>query len=165
MAETEDTILDELRRLPLCGALAACDPQGLAAMAAMGRVEEYPAGAVVFRLGAPADDLRFVLSGRVALVFEDSSGELRSVRTASFGDMLGWSALRSEEATWTLTARATKASRCLAFSGHALRELCERDRHFGYCLMHYAFETVAEQLADARLQALDIYGRPSGSPP
>jgi CRP-like cAMP-binding protein len=158
--DERQTVLHELRKLPLCEALQRCDPHGLTEMAALGRTEEVPAGTRLFALGEPADDVRFVLSGRIALVFDDPSGEHRTVGTASEGDLLGWSALRSADATWTLTAHATKPSRCLVFPGAALRELCDRERTFGYCLMRYAFEVVAERLTDVRLQALDLYGRP-----
>lgn len=159
MSEAQ-TVLEELRRLPLCQELEACDPEGLEAMAALGRLEQVSSDATIFSIGGEASELRFVLSGRVALTFEDPSTEPRTVGTASAGDMLGWSALRDADATFTVTARATKPTRCLVFPGHAIRDLCREERQFGYCLMRHAFEVVAHRLADARLQLLDVYGRP-----
>lgn len=160
MAET--TVLEELRRLPICDAIEQHSPHSLVAMARLGTVEDAPSGATVFRVGGRADRVRFVLSGRVALQFDDGSDHEMTVGTASAGDLLGWSALRSGEPTWTLTAHTTKATRFLAFPGDALRELCEQDRDFGYYVMRYVFESVAERLCDARLQLVDVYGSRSG---
>lgn len=127
-------------------------------MAPLGHIEDHPADGLLFELGEPAADLRFVLSGRVALFLQVPGGEPHVVGTVSRGDLLGWSALRDVGATWTLSARATKPTRCLVFGGRAIRDLCNREREFGYCLMKYAFDSVARRLADARLQLLDVYG-------
>lgn len=159
----QGTVLEELRRLPICDAMQQCSPSGLIAMARLGTMEDVGAGATVFAVGGRADVVRFVLSGRVALQFEYGSGREMTVGTASAGDLLGWSALRSGDPTWTLTAHTTKATRFLVLPGDALRELCEQDREFGYCLMRYVFEAVAERLADARLQLVDVYGSHSGA--
>ena len=159
----QGTVLEELRRLPICDAIQQCSPGGLTAMARLGTMEDAAAGATVFAVGGRADVVRFVLSGRVALQFEDGPDRKMTVGTASAGDLLGWSALRSGDPTWTLTAHATKATRFLVFPGAALRELCEQEREFGYCLMRYVFEAVAGRLADARLQLVDVYGSRSGA--
>ena len=157
-ADDDQEILEELQQLPICEAMSSCDPEGLAAMAKLGTIVRRPAGHTLFTRGGPADVFRFVLSGRVALMFDDGHGGDMTVGTASAGDLVGWSALR-RDGTWTVTARTTKASRLLCFPGDAVRELCDRERSFGYCLMGYVFEAVAHRLADARLQMIDVYGR------
>lgn len=159
--EAARAVLEELRQLPLCGPIHACNPSGLAAMAALGRIERFDADAVVLTAGDPATELRFVVSGRVALYFEHAGTGLRTLGSVSPGDLLGWSALR-EGATWTVDARTTKPTRFVTLPGDELRELCDRDRELGYCLMRYVFEVVAQRLADSRVQLLDLYGRAGG---
>lgn len=152
------SILDELRDLPLCDEMESCSPGGLQALAPLGRIDKHATDEVLFHSGERNDGLRFVIHGRVALYLSDPSGDDHTVGTASKGDLLGWSALRGPEATWTVSARATRGTRCLVFPGQAVRALCDQDRAFGYCLMRYAFECVAGRLKDARLQLLDVYG-------
>ena len=151
-------VLDELGRLPLCKSILGCNAAGLAAMAELGRLESFPADVVVLTAGEPADALRFVISGRVALSFEHAGTGAHSHGSVSPGDLLGWSALR-EGATWTVNARTTKPTRFVTLPGAELRALCDRDRALGYCLMRYVFENVAQRLVDARVQLLDLYGR------
>jgi len=99
-----------------------------------------------------------VIHGRVALFLPDPGERGHTIGTASKGDLLGWSALRGASNSWTVSARATRETRCLAFSGREVRALCDRDPGFGYHLMRYGFEVVARRLTDARLQLLDVYG-------
>ncbi|MCA9704399.1 MAG: cyclic nucleotide-binding domain-containing protein [Myxococcales bacterium] len=156
-AEQTQAVLEELEQLPLCDSMQGCDPQGLRAMAELGHIERFAADAVIFEAGDPATELRLVVSGRVALSFQHPGTPVRTLGSVSRGDLLGWSALR-EGGHWTLGARTTKPTRCLTFPGEELRALCEHDHAFGYCLMRYAFEVVAQRLADARVQLLDLYG-------
>ena len=151
-------VLEELQQLPLCESMRGCDPEGMEAMAELGRIERFGDDEVLFTAGQPATELRFVVSGRVALSFRDPGAGVRTIGTVSPGDLLGWSALR-EGGTWTLGARTTKPTRCVTFPAAELRALCDRDRELGYCLMRYAFEVVAQRLADSRVQLLDLYGR------
>jgi CRP/FNR family transcriptional regulator, cyclic AMP receptor protein len=154
-------VLEELQQLPLCGPLRACSPGSLAAMAELGRIERFGTDVTILTAGDPATDLRFVVSGRVALSFEHAGTGVRTLGSVSPGDLLGWSALR-DGATWTVDARTTKPTRCVTLPGDELRALCDRDRDLGYCLMRYVFEVVTQRLADARVQLLDLYGGPPG---
>lgn len=153
-----DAVLAELRQLPLCESLQGCDPEAMSALAELGRIERFGEDEVLFGTGEPADELRFVVSGRVALSFRDPGAGVRTVGSVSPGDLLGWSALLPG-ATWTVGARTTKPTRCVTFPGEELRALCDRDRELGYCLMRYVFGVVAQRLADCRVQLLDLYGR------
>ncbi|MCA9652712.1 MAG: cyclic nucleotide-binding domain-containing protein [Myxococcales bacterium] len=152
-------VLEELLQLPLCDSLGGCDPEAMAALAELGRIERFGPDEVLFEAGAPATELRFVVSGRVALSFRDPAVGVRTIGSVSPGDLLGWSALR-EGATWSVGAHTTKPTRCITFSGDELRALCDRDRELGFCLMRFVFEVVAQRLADCRVQLLDLYGRP-----
>ncbi len=152
------SVLEELNKLPLRDHIEPCSLGGLEQLAPLGRFEDHAKEDVLFNIGQPADALRFIVAGRVALYVSDPRGQTHIVGTASKGDMLGWSALRSPTATWTVSARATRDTRCLVFPADDVRALCERDKPFGYCLVRYVFEGVARRLTDARLQLLDVYG-------
>lgn len=148
-------VLEALRELPLRDAVPM---DALEALAPLGTIETHAKDDVLFHIGGPAEQLRFVIRGRVALFLPDPGDRDHTIGTASKGDLLGWSALRGAGNTWTVSARATRETRCLVFPGRELRALCDRDPGFGYHLMRYGFETVARRLTDARLQLLDVYG-------
>ncbi|MEZ4380068.1 MAG: cyclic nucleotide-binding domain-containing protein [Nannocystaceae bacterium] len=149
--------LESLLPLPIGEALGEA---ALAELAAIGRLVDHPAQAVLCAHGDAAEALQVLLSGRVSLTLEVPGRAAMTVAALSRGDVLGWSALSGWAATstWTMTARVTKACRCLVLPGAALRELCERDHELGFHLMRYAFEVVAQRLEDARVQMLDMYG-------
>jgi CRP/FNR family transcriptional regulator, cyclic AMP receptor protein len=147
-------VLAELERLPIGEALGHVH---LARLAALGSFEQLTASTCLFRRGEPARELRLVLSGRISLTLEAPGQQPVIVAALSRGDMLGWSALHTD-ASWTASATASKASSCLRFPGAPLRELCERDRELGYCVMRHAFEVVSRRLGDCRVQLLDVFG-------
>jgi CRP/FNR family transcriptional regulator, cyclic AMP receptor protein len=147
--------LDELERLPMEAAMGA---DHLVRLASIGDVEQIPAGATVFQEGGPADALRIVVSGRVALLIDIPGAQPSLVGTVGRGDLLGWSALRGN-ARWATTARATKPSRCLRFPADPLRALCDSDHELGYHMMRHAFLDLAQRHTDLRMQLLDVYGR------
>lgn len=151
-------VLEALRELPLCDQVPS---SALEALAPLGRIESHAKDELLFRIGGPAENLRFVSHGRVALFLPDPGDRDHTIGTASKGDLLGWSALRGPQVTWTVSARATRETRCLVFPGRDVRALCDQDPQFGYCFMRYGFETVARRLTDARLQLLDVYGHRS----
>ena len=149
------SVLEGLRDLPLRDEIPA---EALESLAPLGRIESHAKDAMLFHLGGPARNLRFVIHGRVALFLPDTGDRGHTIGTASKGDLLGWSALRGPSTTWTVSARATRETRCLVFPGQDVRALCDDDPRFGYHFMRYGFETVARRLTDARLQLLDVYG-------
>lgn len=151
-------VLAELLRLPIGEVIGRGH---LERLAAIGGVERFEQGAAIFGEGEPADVLRIVVDGRIALELGAPGRPPISVAALSRGDLLGWSALLGRAGSsvpWSTTARATKPSHCLAFDGSALRELCEFDHELGYYVMRHAFEVVAQRLTDARVQLLDLYG-------
>jgi CRP-like cAMP-binding protein len=151
-------VLDELLRLPIGEVLGRAH---LERLAALGCIESHPHGAVIFHEGEAAELLRIVVEGRISLELTMPGRAAMQIAALSRGDLLGWSALlgRGDAAVrWTNTARASKACRCIALDARALRELCELDHELGYYVMRHAFEVVAQRLADARVQLLDLYG-------
>ncbi len=153
-----ELVLAELLRLPIGEALGRGH---LERLAALGQLESLAQGEELFHEGAPAQVLRIIVDGRVALELAVPGRAPLIVAALSRGDLLGWSALLGGgrgAAEWTTSARAAKPSHCLRFDAAALRELCELDHELGYYVMRHAFEVVAQRLADARVHMLDLYG-------
>jgi CRP-like cAMP-binding protein len=143
-----------IARLPAFAGLA--DPER-ALVAALAREEHVPAGTTIFRESEPADDLRFVLEGRVSLGIRlGGRGEV-IVLTLGPGDAVGWTALLG--GGWTATARAVERSTLLRVPGMELAALCDRRHDIGYALMKHLFGAMALRLHDTRLQLLDMFGK------
>lgn len=148
------TITGLLARLP---AFSGLDDAERAAVAAIARVEQVPAGTTLFRESEPADDLRFLLDGHLTLGMRFGGRGEVIVLSLGPGDIVGWTALLG--GTWTATARAVAASTLLRLPGAELAQLCERDHDIGYALTRRLFTAVALRLHDTRLQLLDMFAR------
>lgn len=143
-----------LARLP---AFADLDDSERASVAALTRVEQVPAGTTLFRESAPADDLRFIVEGRISLGMRFGGRGEVLVLSLGPGDLVGWTAVLG--GTWTATARAVERSTLLRLSGAALSELCEREHDVGYRLMKHMSAALGKRLHDTRLQLLDMFGK------
>ena len=147
-------VLEELQRLPISGELGKTRLERMAEVAAL---EEYAAGAVLFREGDPADNPRIVITGLVSLMINvPHKGEM-VVNTVSDGELLGFSALLPRH-RWRSTARVSQTTRCLRFDGDALRKLMELDHELGYQLLQVAFRVATDRMGDSFLQILDVFG-------
>jgi CRP-like cAMP-binding protein len=61
---------------------------------------------------------------------------------------------------WQLDARAVEPTRALALDGKCMRTKCEADHDLGYELLKRFAHIIEERLLQARLQLLDVYGKP-----
>lgn len=143
-----------IARLP---AFADLDDAERASVAAFARVEQVPAGSTLFRESDPADDLRFIVEGRISLGMRFGGRGEVIVLSLGPGDLVGWTALLG--GTWTATARAVERSTLLRLKGADLSALCEREHDIGYGLMKRLFTAMARRLHDTRLQLLDMFGK------
>jgi CRP-like cAMP-binding protein len=143
-----------IARLP---AFADLDDAERAAIAALTRVEQVPAGTTLFRESDPADDLRFILEGHISLGMRFGGRGEVIILSLGPGDLVGWTAMLG--GTWTATARATERSTLLRLPGVELLALCEREHDIGYGLMKRLFAAMALRLHDTRLQLLDMFGK------
>jgi CRP-like cAMP-binding protein len=143
-----------IARLP---AFTDLDDSQRAAIAALARVEQVPAGAMLFRESEPADDLRFIVEGRVSLGMRFGGRGEVLVLSLGPGELLGWSALLG--GNWTATARVVERSTLLRLPGAELSALCEREHDIGHGLMKRLFAAMARRLHDTRLQLLDMFGK------
>ena len=133
------------------------DERQLRAVAAIASIEQVPEGSVLLQEGEPADAVRVIQNGRVTVSISVPGQPDVVVSTLSRGQLLGFSAL-FDDRRWTASGRALKACTLVVIPGPELIELGERDHAIGYHLMRNALESVANQLRDARLQLLDIFG-------
>jgi len=120
----------------------------------------YPAGGYVFREGRPADRFFLVRHGRVSLeTFLPGRGP-RVFQTLGPGEVVGASWL-VEPHVWSWDARALDTVRAVAFDAVCLRGKCDADPTLGYALMKRFVPILVARLQEARMQALDLYGRAS----
>jgi CRP-like cAMP-binding protein len=120
----------------------------------------FPTSGYVFREGRPADRFYLLRHGRVSLeIFRPGRGP-RSFQTLGPGEVLGASWL-AEPYLWSYDARALERVRAVAFDAVCLREKCDADPAVGYALMKRFVPIMVERLQAARMQALDLFGRPS----
>jgi CRP-like cAMP-binding protein len=96
-----------IRDVPLLTRLAEED---LRALAARGKVQRHPAGAVIFQEGDPGDSLHIVIEGDVRIAVLSGSGEEATVAMLGPGEFVGDLALldgRPRSAT-AIASRPTK---------------------------------------------------------
>lgn len=117
-------------------------------------------GELLGQEGAVADACFLVCSGRVGLeAHVPGAGSIRFL-TVGPGELVGWSWLVPPH-RWTADARAVGEVRAVALDGACLRRACAEDPALGERLALRMAQVVAERLAAARLQLLDLYaGRP-----
>lgn len=132
----------------------AAETQRRLAELAHGR--EYPAGAVLFREGAPADRVYVVVAGHVALDMHVAGRGAVRILTVGPGELLAWSALVGA-GRLTATGTALEATRVVEYPARDLEQVAEADRSFGYEWMRVIASSLARRLTATRLQLLDLF--------
>ncbi len=112
---------------------------------------------LLFREQDLADDVYFVIDGRVSLAICAPSVGCRQLMEVGPGDLIGWSPLvgrlRLSDSAQTVTATSV-----IAVKGDWLLALCGEFPKFGYEFMHRAAQELAKRLAATRLQMLKMTG-------
>jgi len=117
----------------LLSGLAAADA---AAVLALGTPQRLAPGAVLFRLGDPAEAMYLIQHGRIALTLPMRlAGRAQDVviEEHDAGQTLGWSALIPPH-RFTLTATAPIATTVLALRRGVLLDFCATQTRIGYVL-------------------------------
>lgn len=121
-------------------------------------VECVQPGTKILRAGAPADAVRLIEEGRVALFLTEHPGAT-PFETLGPGDVLGLSWLE-RTGTWAFTAVAWADVTMLRLPATALRLAMAEDRTLHDHVTEQLNRALVERLHAVRLQHLDIYGGP-----
>jgi len=119
----------------------------------------FEAGDYLFREGDSAERFFLLREGSVAQeMFVPGRGTV-IYSTLQPGDIVG-TAWLVPPYRWTYDARAVSQVRTVSFDAKCMRDKSEADNRVGYAMMKRFVPTLVEQLRVARLQSLDVYGRP-----
>lgn len=120
------------------------------------RLEQHPAGTVLFREGDYLPHVFVVVAGTVALEINGPDHRPRRFQTVGPGELLGWSPLLGP-GPMTAAARALTDARVIAIDAKAVLALCDQDPTFGFQFMRRTAAAIAARLSATRLQLLDVY--------
>ncbi len=138
--------------------LSDLDPEQLKKLLPLAEESHFNRGQLLFKEGDQSLFLHLIVAGDVALEMM-AGAQAIPVQTVHAGDAIGWSSLTPGNRTH-FQARALSAVDTVAFPGDRLKAACERDPAMGYALMKQLLELVTERLDAARMQLVDIYGKP-----
>jgi len=141
--------VEMLKRFPL---MAYLDREDLGELVEICEIENWEEGEVFAREGDPADKLRLVLLGKVALDKRIQLGRHGSVRRANVsivgtGGAVGWSTLVAPY-NFTLSGVCLEPCRFIAFDAQQLRDFAARNPQAAYRLMSGIAELVGTRLRD-----------------
>jgi len=120
-----------------------------------------PGGEYVYREGDPADSFYLIRHGRVALEVHVPGKDPIVVETLKTGDLMNWSWLVPPHRV-SFDARAVELTRLVSLDATCLRGKMESDSALGYELHKRFAPVIADRLAAARHQMIDMYGHPNG---
>lgn len=119
---------------------------------------KFNAGETIFRTGEEANRFYIIRRGDIALEIPDPVRGRIVIQSIHEGEVLGWSWLVPPY-RWEFDARATTLVRALALDGACLRGKCEANHDLGYELLKRVAQVMADRLASARLQLVDLFGK------
>ena len=118
-------------------------------LVSLARKESYPAGAVLYRMGDPAEDFFVLESGRV----EFQIGRDARVDPAGFmlkkGEVFGWAALLEGHPKRIAQAACMEPSVLLRIEGSRALELLESDPLSGFHVMRQLSHLITRQLTSS----------------
>ncbi|MCB2101729.1 MAG: cyclic nucleotide-binding domain-containing protein [Rhodobacterales bacterium] len=121
--------------------------------------ERINADTYLFREGGAADKFYLVRHGTIALEFHVPGRDPVVLSTVHEGEIFGWSWM-VPPFTWTFDAKAIELTRLVSLDAKCLRGKIESDHSLGYDLLSRFIPVLADRLNAARLQMIDMYGRP-----
>ncbi len=128
-------------------------PRSIAEIQKFIKESTYPAGAMIFSEGDPAEDLYVLKSGQVELSYSLPTRQDSSVRITLVepGEVFAWSALTGSK-TLTASALALEESESWLIPAARLQEVMDKDPKFGYQVMGRLANLIARRLKDTRVQ-------------
>jgi CRP/FNR family transcriptional regulator, cyclic AMP receptor protein len=149
-----DEIANLLRGTELLQGIA---PEDLKRVAAISRVEEFPAQHDIFKEHETAKDVYVIISGRVSLVICAPPVGCRQLMEVGEGEMIGWSPLVGRSLL-SDTARTLAPTKAIAMDARRLLDLCREDPRFGFEFMHRTAQALAARLHASRTQLMKMSG-------
>jgi CRP-like cAMP-binding protein len=137
------------------------EPAQLELISGCGQNCGFEAGEYLAREGTDADTFFVIRRGHVTLEMPAGGRGSLMISTLGEGAVVGWSWLLPPY-RWAFDVRAIEPTRAIAFDGACLRGKCDSDAALGYALMQRFAGVILDRLQAARLQLLDVYGKPSG---
>jgi toluene monooxygenase system ferredoxin subunit len=146
--EGESIYIESKSAIDVGALFAGASEATLAKLAALARRETYPTGAVVYRVGDPAEDFFVLDSGRV----EFQIGRDERTSPAGFmlrkGEVFGWAALLENHPRRIANARALEEAALLRISGAEALRVLEADPQSGFLVMRRLAALIARYLAE-----------------
>ena len=124
------------------------------------RLQEFPAGAWLFREGSPAEEFHLVVTGRVAVSMHAPGAGEQVVDTVEACETVGWSWLVPPY-RWFFDARAVTDVTAVTVDAAALRARADDDSAVGYALLRQVNTVMLARLQAARVRLADVYGEAS----
>ena len=146
-----------LREHEFFAGMAAQDSDLIAGCAAN---ETRKAREYVYREGERADRFYVIRHGRVGLEVHVPHRQPILVDILGAGELLGWSWLLPPYRN-QFDARALELTRLISLDATCLRARMDDDPRLGYELFRRFAPIIAERLAAARRQLIDMYGHPA----
>lgn len=141
-ALTPEQVAALLARVNVFSGLAA---PYLRRIASLGAVEDYPAGAFVFREGSPGDKLYLILEGNVRISRDVSGMGEEALAVLQAGDYFGEMAL-IDDFPRSADARAHEPCRLLVIAKKDMEDLLFVDRDLAYDLLWNFVRTLSARL-------------------
>jgi CRP-like cAMP-binding protein len=143
-------LLDMLEDLDF---LRGTPPEHLGHLAALGQLQEHPAGTVLFREGEVSHHVYLVHQGEVLLEVQVPGRGPAPIQTVGPGELLGWSPVL-RLGPMTATARTLSRCRLVALDAGPLLALCQRDPAFGLEFLRRTAAAIGRRLHGTRLRLL-----------
>ncbi len=128
-------------------------------MAGCAKNEVFDAGKMMVCEGEMADKFYLVRHGCVAIELHVPGKESVILETVGADGLFGWSSL-VQPYRWTFDVRAVELTQLFSLDAKCARKKMENDHSLGYELYKRFMPIMAKRLETARLQLIDVYGRP-----
>ncbi|MCB0192607.1 MAG: cyclic nucleotide-binding domain-containing protein [Anaerolineae bacterium] len=126
-----------------------CNSDYLELLAQHGDKVEFAPGSYILREGDPANQFYILLQGRVALGTFISGRGFTTIQTIGDKEIVGWSWLIPPH-QWRFSALVILPTQAIQFDAKKLRELCDADHSFGYCMLQKIALVLGQRLQETR---------------
>jgi CRP-like cAMP-binding protein len=121
--------------------------------------ERFDAGDMIVHEGEAADKFYLIRSGLISLEFHLPNKYPCILETLHDGDVFGWSWI-VPPFKWLYDIRAVELSRMISLEAKCLCKKIQKDHALGFDLYSKFIPVMAKRLSAARLQMIDMYGKP-----